>query len=154
MHKFYSLVFCFLCIILPTSAQGFLDTPVQGTYLKDYFIINYMDQDSIAGRARDPFCGSKAYEGNTGIDFVIKDYKQIDEGVKVVAAAPGYVFKVVDSEFDRNTTSNPALGFGNYIGISLRIAKSIKLANTKALTYIYPIHLDLEEQTPPSSLKK
>jgi murein DD-endopeptidase MepM/ murein hydrolase activator NlpD len=133
MHKLYSIAFCFLCVILPSPAQGFLDSPVQGTYLKDYFIINYMDQDSIAGRARDPFCGSKAYEGNTGIDFVIKDYKQIDEGVKVLAAAPGYVFKVVDTEFDRNTTSNPALGFGNYIGIS-------HLYNGK-LYYTYYAHL-------------
>lgn len=114
------IVAFFLVLIAGNSAlfaQGFLRTPIEGTYLKDFYIVNYLDCDTAKGSFRDAYCGSKSYDGHQGVDFVLRDYKQMDSGVHVLCAAPGTVFKTVDTLFDRNTVGDVALGFGNYIGV-------------------------------------
>ncbi len=102
-------------------AQPVLQTPIEGQYLRDYFIVNYVDQDTAVGASHDPFCGSKTYDGNYGTDFVLRDYRQLDSGVNILAAAAGTVIKVVDTLFDRQTNGASSLGFGNYIAIWHRV---------------------------------
>ncbi|MBK6544183.1 MAG: peptidoglycan DD-metalloendopeptidase family protein [Saprospiraceae bacterium] len=96
------------------SQQAFLNSPIKGQYLNDYFIVNYVDWsfDSI----HDHHCGSKTYDGHAGTDFAIKNFSQMDKGIEVLAAADGIVTAVVDSLFDRNKTAITG-NFGNYIAI-------------------------------------
>ncbi len=90
-------------------------TPVEGVYGEDYIIVNYVDWsiDSI----HDHHCGSKAYDGHQGTDFVLKSFKEIDEGVNVLAADSGVVTFILDGEFDRQTESVISRGLGNYVAI-------------------------------------
>ncbi|MSQ78579.1 MAG: M23 family metallopeptidase [Flavobacteriaceae bacterium] len=98
------------------NAQLKLVTPIDGQYLKDYFIVNYVDLDTAKGSMHDINCGIKTYDGHAGIDFALKNFKQMDSGVTVKAAAGGRVVAVTDSAFDRSKSVN-GLGFANYICI-------------------------------------
>ncbi|MEX0966808.1 MAG: peptidoglycan DD-metalloendopeptidase family protein [Bacteroidia bacterium] len=89
--------------------------PIEGAYMKDYVIVNYVDWDTLG--IKDYQCGSKTYDGHQGTDFTLRSFKQMDSGVFVVAVDTGEVFFVIDSLFDRNKVTN-AGGLGNYIGIS------------------------------------
>ena len=115
MKSFISLVglFLFVCEIPKAQTQQFI-TPIQGEYLKDFYLVNYVDwaDSSIL----DHNCGKKTYDGHQGTDFVIRNFKQMDDGVNIVAAEEGIVTYVVDSLFDRSKTAVSG-GFGNYICI-------------------------------------
>lgn len=101
---------------LAISAQSVFTIPIEGTYGKDWFIVNHVDEDTTAN-FRDAFCGTKSYNGHYGTDFVIRNFNQMDVGVNILAPADGQVFVVLDGLFDRNKKSVIANGFGNYIGI-------------------------------------
>lgn len=113
MKKNVLILFVYF-VSLQLMAQ--FSTPIEGIYLKDFFIINYPDTDTGKG-IKDTYCGTKTYDRHEGTDFVIRNFKQMDSGVAVLAAADGVVFKVVKNKFDRNKNPNPNLGLGNYIGI-------------------------------------
>lgn len=103
----------FLCIFV-YGQSAFLHTPIEGDYGQDYFLVNYTDWsvDSV----HDAHCGSKSYDGHFGSDFVIRNFKQMDLGVNVLAAAPGKVCALLNYQFDRNKMAVSG-GFGNYICI-------------------------------------
>lgn len=94
------------------AQQKFLKTPLAGAYLKDFFIVHYMDWsvDNIL----DYHCGEKSYDGHQGTDFVLRNFAQMDQGVTVLAAADGIVSSMEDSLYDRNKTAISG-GLGNYI---------------------------------------
>lgn len=92
--------------------------PVEGTLGKDFFLVNYVDQDTSMGLLRDHYCGTQTYDGHQGTDITLRSFRQMDSGVKVLAAASGRVFGVVDTAFDRNKVSVLSRGFGNWIGIA------------------------------------
>lgn len=83
-----------------------LDDPMNGVLNDDYYYTNYFDQ---AGGAsfQDYRCGPKSYDGHLGLDIVLPDFRTMDEGVDVVAAAPGRVVDTHDGEFDRNKAWGP-----------------------------------------------
>lgn len=105
-----------LLVPFAIQAQLKLVTPIDGVYLKDYFIVNYVDLDTNAGVMYDINCGTKTYDGHAGIDFALKNFRQMDSGVNVKAAAGGRIVFVSDAAFDRSKSGN-GLGFGNYICI-------------------------------------
>ncbi len=92
-----------------------LVSPIDGEYGKDFFLIHYIDQDTSDG-IRDPFCGTKTYDGHLGHDFPIRSFREMDSGVTVLAAHDGVVVKVVDGLFDRNK-EDTVFGYGNYVVI-------------------------------------
>lgn len=98
------------------NAQQIFTLPIEGTYGKDWFIVNHVDEDTTANFI-DAFCGTKSYNGHYGTDFVIRNFNQMDAGVNILAPADGQVFVTQDGLFDRNKKSVIANGFGNYIGI-------------------------------------
>ncbi|MBS1773684.1 MAG: peptidoglycan DD-metalloendopeptidase family protein [Bacteroidetes bacterium] len=105
-------------IVLHASAQvKFVNPPLSGVGGQDYYIVNYPDKDAATSAIKDPFCGTKTYDGHQGTDFCIRSFKTMDSGVTVRAVASGRVFVTKDSLFDRNKHSNTG-GFGNYIGIN------------------------------------
>lgn len=112
--KFSSTTFLLFLTLVCTGQSAFLNTPIEGVYGNDYFLVNYMDWsfDSV----HDAHCGSKSYDGHFGSDFVIRNFSQMDQGVAVLAAASGKVCDILNDQFDRNKMAVSG-GFGNYICI-------------------------------------
>ncbi|MCY7410025.1 MAG: peptidoglycan DD-metalloendopeptidase family protein [Chitinophagales bacterium] len=112
-----NLIKIFLLTLFTTSAAAqspaFI-TPIEGTYLKDFFLVNYVDW-SFNG-IEDYNCGIKTYDGHQGTDFVIRNFSQMDSGVNVYAAVNGKVTFTIDTFFDRNKTAVSG-GLGNYVSI-------------------------------------
>jgi len=64
---------------------------------RDCWIANL--PDAISGpEAGDFRCGFRTYDGHKGTDFALRDFAALDDGVDVVAAAPGRVRAVRDGE--------------------------------------------------------
>jgi len=105
-----------VCISLAQTIT--LSPPLEGVPGRDYMIVNHVDHDTSAGSIIDYMCGMRTYDGHQGTDFVLPSFREMDAGVWAVAAAPGRVFTVVDTAFDRNKRSVPERGFGNYVGIA------------------------------------
>jgi murein DD-endopeptidase MepM/ murein hydrolase activator NlpD len=76
-------------------------------------ILQYVDLDPTTGLL-DYNCGIRTYDGHNGDDIEIRDFYDMDEGVPILAAAPGAVIAVHDGEFDRNTTQVPGAP-ANYV---------------------------------------
>ncbi len=106
-----------LIILLATKASAQFIVPLEGIENKDWFIVNYMDQDTNAGQIADYQCGTLTYDGHWGTDFVIRDFSQMDSGVYILAAADGRVYFTKDGEFDRSKQQDTG-GYGNFISIN------------------------------------
>ena len=63
------------------------------------WLVNHVDHDPGPGM-RDYLCGAHGYDGHTGVDFAIRDYSKMDDGVPVVAAAAGPVLRLRDGMLD------------------------------------------------------
>lgn len=80
--------------------------PVSGVAGKDWVIANYVDHDKGTNRLRD-YRGSVGedaitYDGHQGVDIEIANFRVMDKGVPVLAAAEGVVEEIHDGAFDRN----------------------------------------------------
>jgi len=86
-----------------------LALPVNCKIGENCFIQNYVDRD-ISGGIRDYQCGTTSYNGHKGTDFRLIDYRQLQQGVNVLAAAAGVVKGI------RNNVSdwNPSLGYSGF----------------------------------------
>lgn len=113
--KFFSCTLLFLFASFNLFSQAFLGIPIEGKSGKDYTIVNYVDW-KVSGYM-DAYCGTKSYEGHEGTDFVIRNFRQMDSGINVLAAADGEIIYIHDGEFDRETSGDTSLHLGNYIGI-------------------------------------
>lgn len=60
-----------------------------------------MDVDPAPDSARDFRCGAQTYEDHTGTDIAIRDWKALQQGVDVLAAAEGTVLRMRDGMEDR-----------------------------------------------------
>jgi murein DD-endopeptidase MepM/ murein hydrolase activator NlpD len=74
---------------------------------KSWAIINTVDLDRNVGSTQD-FLGkvqkqARTYDQHTGIDFGLANFRKMDQGVAVLAAADGIVENTVDGLFDRET---------------------------------------------------
>jgi len=81
--------------------KGIFTLPLHGQQGIDYFIDNYPDHDTSSG-IRDPYCGTKTYNGHRGTDFSLRSFKTMDSGINVYAMADGVIFSRRDGEYDRN----------------------------------------------------
>lgn len=100
----------------PAEALAFT-APLPGVPMEDVFYGAYLDHEPGAG-ARDHHCGHKSYDGHTGVDVLLRNFRVQDAGVPVVAAADGVVASVSDGAGDRNTSWDAGGGFGNFVVLS------------------------------------
>ncbi len=63
------------------------------------WLVNHVDHDPGPG-VRDYGCRKRSYNGHTGVDFALRDYSKMDDGVAVVAAAAGTVLRLRDGMLD------------------------------------------------------
>jgi murein DD-endopeptidase MepM/ murein hydrolase activator NlpD len=103
---------------VPTPAPMGFVLPLVGTLNHDFYLVNYVDLRPGTG-VLDFACGLKSYDGHTGVDLTLPSFRSMDEGVDIVAAAPGRVTYVRDGLFDRNTAWGPG-GLGNHVVIQHR----------------------------------
>ncbi len=88
--------------LFPVSASAFeLGMPIACNYGKDCFIQNYADNDP-GSDAQDYQHGRLTYDGHDGTDFRLRDYRAMQQGVAVIAAADGVVERVRDGMKDIN----------------------------------------------------
>ncbi len=82
--------------------------PLAGRDGRDWVINNYVDLDPTSGTldyTGGSGSGAKTYNGHSGIDIDVPNFRWMDDGVStVLAAASGVVTKVHDNEPDRNTS--------------------------------------------------
>lgn len=77
--------------------------PIGGVPNVDWSILNYVDLDPGEGFT-DYRGGNYTYHTHDAIDFMLPNFAAMDRGVPVYAAADGVVNRVVDGQFDRNTS--------------------------------------------------
>ncbi len=108
-----------LLLLLPCvlAAQERFVTPISGAYGVDYIIVNYVDW-GVDETILDAHCLSKTYDGHQGTDFVLRNFALMDTGIAVLAVDTGVVIFTQDGFFDREKSSDPAKGLGNYIGLT------------------------------------
>ena len=81
------------------AAQPVLQLPIACRPGHDCYIQNYIDHDPSPGW-QDYTCGPLSYNGHRGTDFALPTVKMMEEGVNVLAAAPGTVMAIRDGEPD------------------------------------------------------
>jgi hypothetical protein len=113
----FTLTILLTALSMLAMAQAQFVSPIEGTYGEDFLLVNYVDWGA-ATSIKDNHCSSKSYDGHQGTDFVLKSFRQMDEGVNVLAADSGVVIFTHDGEFDREKVSVISKGLGNYIGIT------------------------------------
>lgn len=106
-----------LALAADTYGQAQFSNPIEGTYGQDFVLVNYVDWGAAA-TVKDNHCLSESYSGHQGTDFVLKSFRQMDEGVNVLTADSGVVIFAHDGEFDREKVSVISKGRANYIGIT------------------------------------
>ena len=78
-----------------------LRLPIDCTVGTDCWAMNYPDVDAANdGKATDPFCTARTYEGHKGTDIMIADKAAMERGVNVLAARDGTVMRVRSGEED------------------------------------------------------
>ena len=77
--------------------------PLGGVPGRDWVINNYVDRDPGAG-VRDYRGGRKSYNRHQGTDWDVPNFRWMDRGFPILAAAAGRVTAVHDGEFDRNVS--------------------------------------------------
>lgn len=101
---------------VPTSPR--FSWPLPGRNTSDWIITRHVDLDKTLFGFLD-YSGNagslaRTYDGHRGTDIEVASFRAMDDGFPVLAAAPGWVEFVRDSEFDRNTT---CVGLWNVIHI-------------------------------------
>lgn len=87
-----------LALALPAGAFD-LRQPIACTLGEDCYIQQYFDHDPGPGAA-DFACGPLSYDGHDGTDFALPTRRMMEDGVSVLAAAPGRVVATRDDEAD------------------------------------------------------
>jgi len=113
----YFVLALFLLSNLGAKSQAQFVLPLLGNYGQDYMLVNYVDW-GLSTAIKDNYCDSKTYEGHSGTDFVIRDFRMMDLGVDVVSVKKGKVIFVKDGLFDREKTSVISKQLGNYVAIA------------------------------------
>ena len=95
-----SIVIIALLPALPVVAEPLFGLPLACPPGSVCPIQQFVDLDPGSG-ARDPWCGTKTYDGHKGTDFRVLSLRDVDRGVEVVAVADGVVKAARDGMADR-----------------------------------------------------
>jgi hypothetical protein len=89
------------------------DWPLAAQLNNGVKVSNYIDLDPTS-ELLDYFGGTHTYDGHNGTDLAFYTFRQMDQGLPVLAAADGTVTGVEYSQYDRNTVRDPSK-LGNYV---------------------------------------
>lgn len=98
-----------------------LHWPLGKPLYQDLFLMNYYDQSGpgrVDGQFRDYNCGRElGYDGHTGTDITLFNFRLMDIGMPILAAAPGEVVATRWHIFDRNYNPPYATSAPNLVRI-------------------------------------
>ena len=95
------LLLWLVSVATPLAAdQPELTLPVACDLGRTCFIEDYVDTDPSDGQ-RDHACGIKSRDGHRGTDIALLSFEEMEQGVSVLAAAPGVVAATRDGVQDR-----------------------------------------------------
>ncbi|MEL6233379.1 MAG: M23 family metallopeptidase [Pseudomonadota bacterium] len=100
------LVSAAMCVPAGAESLPTLAFPVDCGLGETCFLQNLVDRDAGPGR-QDFTCGPASYDGHKGTDIRLATRAEIEEGVAVLAAAPGVVRSVRDGMADRRLNETP-----------------------------------------------
>lgn len=110
-HSYALILFVFLALgwnfadAAPNKLKQLrLMLPVACTQGQNCWIVNQLDMNPEDGVAQDFTCGVQTYDGHEGTDFGLRDAAAMQEGVSVLATAPGKVLRVRDNMQDMQPT--------------------------------------------------
>lgn len=108
MHKIL-LTSAFFIGVFAVFGKSHADTPklsfpVNCTLGQDCWTVSYVDMNPSGDYHEDYRCHSKTYEGHKGTDFAVSSRIDMQDGVNVLAAAPGEVLRMRDGEDDTRKT--------------------------------------------------
>lgn len=117
-----ALLFWLVSVATPMAAdQPELSLPLACDLGKTCFIEDYVDTDPGEGQ-RDHACGIKSRDGHRGTDIALLSFEAMEQGVSVLAAAPGVVAATRDGVQDRPVSAdNRAEIEGRECGNAVRI---------------------------------
>ena len=84
------------------------DLPLEGEIDVDFILTGYLDHDRSTG-IKDYMGEAHTYDGHAGTDIAIRNFREMDLGVPVYAAASGVVGATAYTHPDRNATWSPGL---------------------------------------------
>ena len=90
MHRAFLLPVLLVLMIFPVSAEPLFGLPLLCPKGSICPIQQFVDVDPGPG-ARDPWCGTKTYDGHKGTDFRTLSMRDVVRGVEVIAMADGVV---------------------------------------------------------------
>jgi hypothetical protein len=90
-----------MAAVRPAIAEPTFSLPLACTFGTDCFVQNYVDTDA-SDAAADFTCSGLTYDGHKGTDIRLKNYMAMEQGVDVLAAAPGKVLRLRDGMEDVN----------------------------------------------------
>ncbi|WP_164658538.1 M23 family metallopeptidase [Tropicibacter sp. Alg240-R139] len=102
-----ALIALFSLAAYPAASEPILTLPVDCVLGETCHIQQYVDRDAGDGY-RDYQCGNLAYDGHKGTDFSLPTLRAMQDGVNVIAAAPGMVRGVRDGMEDQLYTIDNA----------------------------------------------
>ena len=117
-----ALVTLFASAAAPAAAEApVLSLPVDCTLGQTCFIEDYVDTDPGSGQ-RDYTCGLKSRDNHRGTDIALLSFDAMEQGIDVLAAAPGIVVTTRDGMPDMAITEdNRATVEGRECGNAVRI---------------------------------
>jgi len=89
------------------------DWPLENALHDELILVNYVDDDNTA-LIKDYMGNPHSYNGHNGTDMTLYNFRKMDQGMRVLAAAGGTVVQTEYSRYDRNT-GPPYPDDGNYI---------------------------------------
>ena len=94
-------MFCAVTVSLVGADDLRLIIPIAGVENVDWTLAQHVDHDPTAG-VRDYMGGPYTYDGHRGTDFNVPNFRWMDLGHPILAAAAGRVVDVTDGAYDRN----------------------------------------------------
>lgn len=102
----FTFAFAFAYTSTAAAQTPSLNWPVDCTLGESCFLQNFVDNDPGYGR-KDYACGRLSYDGHKGTDIRLTDFKAMQRGVKVLAAAGGKVTGIRNNVKDTGVKGMP-----------------------------------------------
>jgi hypothetical protein len=103
LHRAVQLLILLVLAAVPVSAEPLFGLPLMCPEGSICPIQQFVDLDESSG-ARDPWCGTKTYDGHKGTDFRVLSMRDVARGVEVIAMAKGVVKAARDGMADQLVT--------------------------------------------------
>jgi hypothetical protein len=74
--------------------------PQAGILGQDLYYGNSVDLDPAAGATRDPWCGHRTYDTHSGVDIVVRSFREVQIGIPIFSVTDGTIAEVQDGMYD------------------------------------------------------